>query len=225
MKQGKCLLSYYVLLTWCFKKTFQDIGLPLLCIKLVWSDPIRMKKMTRDCKFKRWLMRPCPIPETSNKSFLNLLMKISLLGNLSTWANVEMRMSVSNVPYMTERGKSDIRALVWSDVFRVLNSSYTPLTVMVFVCGAFWIRSVPKRSWTRCLLASCESNSFISSWFDGSLVSQSITFSTAVFLIFFLLSLDFAVPFAFLAFLVDLLVDFFPSYLSPFTSMNSHGRE
>ena len=100
-------MSYLLLcLTWCFKKAFQEIGLPLLYIKLVWSDPVNM---TRDCRFKRWLMRPRPISETSGKlsKLLNLLMKISLLCNLSTWVSVEMRMSVS-FAFMMERGKSDI---------------------------------------------------------------------------------------------------------------------
>ena len=163
-------MSYLLLcLTWCFKKAFQEIGLPLLCIKLVWSDPV---KMTKDCRFKRWLMTDEASSNTRNTkkvvlepSHENLFVGWSV--NLSE----EMRMSVS-FAYMTERGKSDIRTLLttlvsaysWShlkassgaavSLFDLMSvgSSNTHLTVMVFACGAFWIKSVPTRRWTRCLL-------------------------------------------------------------------------
>ena len=169
-------------------KTNQQIWIVLQWFPISLDNYVDFK-LTRDCKFKRWLMRPYPISETPRKllKLLNLLMKISLLCNLSTWASVEMRMSVS-FAFMMERGKSDIstrlttlvsasswshlRASSWATVsLFVLMSvgfSNTPLTVMVYVCGTFWIKYVPTRIWTCCLLTASESNSFISSWSDGS---------------------------------------------------------
>ena len=153
-------------------KTNQQIWIVLQWFPISLDNYVDFK-LTRDCKFNRWLMRPYPISETPRKllKLLNLLMKISLLCNLSTWASVEKRMSVS-FAYMTGRGKSDIRTLPttlvsaysWShlkassgaavSLFDLMSvgSSNTHLTVMVFACGAFWIKSVPTRRWTRCLL-------------------------------------------------------------------------